>query len=121
MAAPVRGIWIVVAACWVAAVLSFVAAAIEPAAGEGGWITTLAGDWTVRLDGLYEIGNDPQRGGTCTVYRVTPTDTDGPSTAVLWLAEVKNVVAIARDRRFILLRTAGDYAWRAVDGGAGWQ
>jgi hypothetical protein len=83
-------------------------------------LTALAGDWAVRINDEYEIGNDPQRGGTYTVYRVTIARNSGGQSQQLAEAEVKGVLEYASDGRYILLRTRDEFVWRPTGDEGGW-
>ncbi len=108
-------------ACVLVSMCCFVTAGLEPSLGRGAWLTALAGDWAVRINDGYEIGNSPQRGGTCTVYRVaTMARGRGPSQQ-LTEAEVEDVREYASDNRYILLRTRDEFLWRPIGDQGGWR
>jgi len=75
----------------------------------------------VRINDEYEIGNDPQRGGTYTVYRVTTARGSRGQSQQLTEAEVKGVLEYASDGRHILLRTRDEFVWRPTGDEGDWR
>jgi hypothetical protein len=97
----------------------------EPSAGPGSWLSSLAGDWTVELGSAFVIGNDPQRGGTFTVYRVSNASDSEGHPQLVTRAEIKEVLECASDGNRILLKRREGYEWRSnIESGAlggGWH
>lgn len=93
-------------------VAGFMLAASEPPEGPGSWITSLAGDWTVRLTDEYVVGNATEKDGTFTVFRILRIQDSNGIERESHRADVKGVLECAAEGHYVLLRTRQGHFWR---------
>ena len=107
-----------------AAVLAGVGAALaalawrEPQPGKHGWLTALAGDWSIRMTGTeYEIGKSVRLGGLYSLFRWAEVQAPDGRRAEVPQELIENLVSYACDGRWVVARTTDGVAWLDLETG----